>query len=252
MKYGYRVILLMLTWAVSTSFGYASSLPDTVERVTPSVVAIGLYSPLDSPAPNVLGTGFVIGDGRTVVTNYHVVEKVLDPTIVQYYTVLSGEGRQVMQYKAKVDKVDPKHDLALLTINETLPAMTLADKNYERPGSAIAFTGFPIGAINGLYHATHTGVLAAVTPDAIPTRDSSQLSLKMLERLEAPDLIYQLDAIAYPGNSGSPVYLPDTGEVIGVISKVLVRDTKESALSSPTGITYAVPVKELLALINRK
>ena len=72
----------------------------------------------------------------------------------------------------------------------------------------------------------------------------------MMRRLSDSSLIYQLDAVAYPGNSGSPVYNPDSGEVIGVINKVLVRDTKESALSSPTGISYAIPVRYVHDLMD--
>jgi len=62
--------------------------------------------------------------------------------------------------------------------------------------------------------------------------------------------IFQLDATAYPGNSGSPLFDVDTGEVIGVISMVLIKGTKESALSQPSGITYAVPSNFLLDILR--
>lgn len=229
----------------------AQELADTVKEITPSVVAIALFSPLDSPQPDIRGTGFVIGDGKTIITNYHVVEQSLDPGIVQHYVALSGTGKTVQKFKATIGKIDPKHDLAVLSIDGVLPAMTLAEAEFIPPGSEIAFTGFPIGAVLGLYPATHRGLVSAITPDAIPTNRSSQLSVKMLDRLEEPDMIYQLDATAYPGNSGSPIYDPKTGEVIAIISKVLVKDTKESALSSPTGISYGVPVQYLNDLLKR-
>jgi S1-C subfamily serine protease len=62
--------------------------------------------------------------------------------------------------------------------------------------------------------------------------------------------IYQLDATAYPGNSGSPVYDPRTGEVVAIINKVLVKTTKEHMLSDPSAITYAIPIKYLNKLIK--
>ena len=47
-------------------------------------------------------------------------------------------------------------------------------------------------------------------------------------------------------------YDPATGEVLGIINSVFVKGTKESALESPTGITYAIPVRFLRALLGRR
>jgi S1-C subfamily serine protease len=62
--------------------------------------------------------------------------------------------------------------------------------------------------------------------------------------------LLQLDATAYPGNSGGPVFDVESGQVVGVLSSGLVKAGRESALSSPTGITYAVPVAPLRALLR--
>ena len=64
-------------------------------------------------------------------------------------------------------------------------------------------------------------------------------------------MVYQLDATAYPGNSGSPLYDANTAEVIGIINKVYVKSTREAVLSDPSGITYAIPVKFLLPLLTQ-
>ena len=55
---------------------------------------------------------------------------------------------------------------------------------------------------------------------------------------------------AYPGNSGGPLFNTETGRVIGVVSMVLVKGSRESALSAPTGISYAVPASYLLELMR--
>jgi S1-C subfamily serine protease len=62
--------------------------------------------------------------------------------------------------------------------------------------------------------------------------------------------VFQLDATSYPGNSGSPVYDPASGEVVGVLNMVFVKGTKESALTNPSGISYAIPSRHLQALID--
>jgi len=64
-----------------------------------------------------------------------------------------------------------------------------------------------------------------------------------------PFRVYQLDATAYPGNSGSPLYDPETGEVLGVMNMVFVKSTKENVLSDPSGISYAIPVEYLQRLL---
>jgi len=63
--------------------------------------------------------------------------------------------------------------------------------------------------------------------------------------------VFELDAIAYPGNSGSPVWHPDTGEVLGVLNSVYVKGAKETALSAPSGISYAIPAKYVRALLDQ-
>ncbi|MDP5072164.1 MAG: serine protease, partial [Congregibacter sp.] len=68
--------------------------------------------------------------------------------------------------------------------------------------------------------------------------------------LRRPFDVYQLDAIAYPGNSGSAVYRVITGEVIGVMNSVFVKESRETLLSAPSGISFAIPVKHLRALLE--
>jgi S1-C subfamily serine protease len=122
---------------------------------------------------------------------------------------------------------------------------------FSREGSYVAFTGFPIGAVLGLYPVTHRGIIASITPTIIPVDNAQQISIKMLKMLRNPYLVYQLDATAYPGNSGSALYDVDSGEVIGIINKVFVQESKEAVITNPSGITYAIPVKYLLALLKK-
>lgn len=73
-------------------------------------------------------------------------------------------------------------------------------------------------------------MVSAITPIAIPAAHSSQLKPELIRRLgSGPFPVFQLDATAYPGNSGSPLYDPATGEVIGDINTPVVRAPRSLA-----------------------
>ena len=224
------------------------ALAESIKKVKPSVVGIAIFAPIESKSPQILGTGFVVGNGKYIVTNYHVVSKELDHTIVENFVALSGTGPNPVLQKMEVIAIDPVHDIALLSIKKALPAVTLATDKLIDEGTSVFFTGFPIGAVLGLYPATHQGIIAAITPDVNPARNADQLTIQMIARLKKPFLIYQLDATAYPGNSGSPIFNRDNNEVLGILNKVFVSQGKEAALTNPSGISYAIPIRELRKL----
>ena len=103
----------------------------------------------------------------------------------------------------------------------------------------------------GFRPVTHRGIISSITAVALPPPSSQQLNEKTVRRLREGSFdIYQLDATAYPGNSGGPLLNIETGEVVGVVNMVLVKVTKESALSQPSGISYAVPARFVSDLIR--
>ncbi len=130
-------------------------------------------------------------------------------------------------------------------------ALRLGDSRRVREGELYAFTGFPIGLVLGMHPVTHRGIVSAITPIVIPQISAGQLTPEMVKRLKEPYDIFQLDATAYPGNSGSPLYFPGTGVVVGVINKVFVKESKENLLKDPSGITYAIPATYAEALMNQ-
>jgi S1-C subfamily serine protease len=252
----YNKFLFWLSLALFSIFSLAvanaHSVKEVVAKVKPSVVGVGLYDALGAQTHQLQGTGFVFGDGTLVATNYHVIDQELDPTKVQYHIVFTGTGRKPKIARAEIIAKDREHDLAILKLPSALTPLKLASPNYVQDGTDVLLTGFPIGAVLGLYPATHRGIVAATTPDVIPTAHSSQLSINMLKRLEKKFMIYQLDITAYPGNSGSPLYDAHTGDVIGILNKVFVKESKESVLEKPSAISYAIPVKYLLELVSKK
>lgn len=228
-----------------------ASLADTIEKIKPSVVGIGTLQKTRRPPAKLLGTGFSVVDGRHIVTNSHVIPEELNYDNNETLAVFIGTGENSIIREATLIKRDREHDLAILVIDFTLPAMQLSTEENIREGNRYAFTGFPIGAVLGLYPVTHRGIISSISPVVIPVSSTNSLDAYMIRRLKNPYNVYQLDATAYPGNSGSPLYDAKTGEIIGVINKVFVKETKENVLEKPSGITYAIPVKHVKKLLKQ-
>ena len=221
----------------------SADLPDTVIAVKKSIVGVGTIHPTRTPRVKLRGTGFAIGDGSYIVTNAHVVDHALDEDRNEAYAVFSGRGTKYKVFPVKRVAIDFKHDLAILrTLRSDLPGMVLGNSGSVREGQQVAFTGFPIGSVLGLFPATHRGIVSSITPIVTPASNSSQLDVRQIKRLGDPYDVFQLDATAYPGNSGSPLYRPQNGRVIGVLNMVFVKESKENVLSKPSGISYAIPV----------
>lgn len=244
------VKLLIFLFAASCACTARAGLPETIARIKPSIVAVGSYQKLRSPALQIRGSGFVIGDGQTVVTNLHVLPERLE---ADERLIIVVPGSPVRMLGAEAQAKDRDHDLALLRIPSPLPALRLGTPDTVREGQEIFFTGFPIGAALGAVPVTHRGIVSAITPMALPGGNSNQINSAAIRQLRSgPLTAYQLDATAYPGNSGSALIDSESGDVLGIINMVFVKGAKESALSQPTGISFAIPVKHLIDLIERR
>lgn len=231
---------------------FAGDLPQTIELVKSSVVAVGTLLHTRAPPANFLGTGFAVGDGLHIVTNAHVVPQELNTEKKESLAIFVGRGASAKARPATLVEIDAEHDLALLKISgEPLPALVIGDSDKVKEGEAVAFTGFPIGMVLGLYPVTHQAIVSAITPIVIPALSTKQLDINVIKRLRSPYLVFQLDGTAYPGNSGSPVYDPKTGKVMGVINMVFVKGSKENALTHPSGITYAIPGNYIQAIMKQ-
>ena len=231
-----------------------AGLPEAVAALKPSVVAVGTFDALANPRFNFRGTGFIVGDGRQLATNAHVLPEetaLRQRLVLQIAGNRNASGDRVPETRQlTVLAVDTVHDLALLQIaGAPLPAAALADDG-AREGQAVAFTGFPIGGLLGFSPVTHRATISSITPIALPPPSARQLDAAAVSRLrQGPFDIYQLDGTAYPGNSGGPLFDVETGQVLGVVNMVLVKGSRESVLSQPSGISYAIPVRFLRDLL---
>ncbi len=246
--------LLMIAAAVPTTARRdlaSPSLPDLIARQRVAVVAVGTYNPLGRPTQQFLGTGFALSGRRLVATNWHVIQPILAGNREKELRVFSLSDRDSRGRAAILRRQDAEHDIALVEYDgPMIPGLSLGTSSGLREGEDIAFTGYPLGPVLGLHPATHTGIISSIGPRAIPADAPSQLTATMKHALENPFDVLQLDAVAFPGNSGSPVYLRSTGEVVGIISNAHVRMTKERGLVGATGICYAIPADHLTKLLE--
>ncbi len=250
------VALALATCLVSTTA--QADLASTVAQVKPAIAMVGTYKATNSPRFALRGTGFVVGtngQGNKLVTNAHVLVPPSDADPQATLVVQLRSGSNGWQTRpATVLEVDSQHDLALLRFDgPAVTAFKVRSSDAVQEGQSVAFMGFPIGGALGFSPVTHRAMVSSIAPAALPTPTASQLNPKVIRsvRSNSPFDIFQLDGTAYPGNSGGPLFDPDSGEVLGVVNMVLIKGTRESALTHPSGISYAVPSRHVLEMLER-
>ncbi len=249
------VLMAGLSASLSGTLRASPSLVELIERSKPSVLLIGSYAETDSPRFGFRGSGFVVGDGNLAVTNVHVLPQIdsAGEMAQRRVTVQVPAGRGLWSMRgARIVRLDRSHDLALLRFDgPAVPALQLAAPEAVQEGLAVAFIGFPIGHMLGFAPVTHRGMISSIVPIAQAQRGAQSLNETAIRRLREGSFdVLQLDGTAYPGNSGGPVFDAETGLVVGVINMVLVKGSKESALTHPSGISYAIHCAELQRLLQ--
>jgi serine protease Do len=232
----------------------ASDLMHTITAIKPSIVAVGTYQKTRSPAVVFSGTGFAVDDGLTIITNAHVVARPVNAEQLESLGILVGTEGNTEFRSAVLVATDREHDLARLRITGApLPVLRIGDSSQVQEGQSMAFTGFPLGMVLGFTKVTHRGMISSITPVVKPALNSSRLDPRSIAQLQKSAYgVFQLDGTAYPGNSGSPLYDADSGIVYGIINMVFIKGLKETAISQPSGITYAIQSNYIRALLDQK
>lgn len=146
-----------------------------------------------------VGSGVVIVDDGTILTNLHVVAG------ARRLVVTFFDGAQS---EATVLSVQPDKDLAVIkpkTIPDDLPAATLGSTANLQPGDDVVAVGFPFG----IGPSVSSGVVSGLNRAFLSPQGKQELSG-----------LIQFDAAANPGNSGGPLISMD-GEVVGIVTAIL-------------------------------
>lgn len=240
-------LLVLIFFLCYIHLAEAEDFTTLLLKVKPSIVGVGTFQTARQPQSIVQGSGFVIGNGQYVFTNQHVLPEGYSTTYKESLSIFHGSGNNTTIYPVTVIAENKETDLALLklTTDIHLPTLQLAEMNDVKEGMDVAITGFPFGSSLGFFPVTHRGIVSALPPIAVPAPGTKALSAHRIRELDDPYTIIQLDIVAYPGNSGSAVYDAKTGKVIGILNSTFIKSSKEEAISSPTGISFAIPVSAM-------
>lgn len=187
------------------------------------------------------GSGFVVGDGSHVVTNWHVVnceEKGCD-----IYVFIEGKG----SIPCGVITYSEAKDLALLKteINTGRQPVVFSPKRHVYKTETVLAAGFPGAAFMDGVDINSSIKEVKITKGVISAFVQS----------DAGTNLYQIDAAINPGNSGGPLF-NECGEVVGINElKALtaVIDLNGSAVRVPEGegIGFAIQADELFTMLER-
>ena len=235
-------------WAAQPANAFAK-LPDVLDRVKLAVGAVGTYNPANRPPKEFSASGFFIDRDGYFVTANHVVEAITKRRRAADLRVFIPSDKADTGRPATIVAREPKYDLALLKVKGSIfNALDIGDSTKVREGQPVALCGFPFGFLFGLHPSTSAGIISSVSPIAIPAVNTALLDPAMIEALKNPFDVLQLDATAYPGHSGAPLFDPSTGSVLGVVNSAYIRRTKEKVISS--GISYAIPIHLARRLVD--
>ncbi|MFH1381286.1 MAG: trypsin-like peptidase domain-containing protein [Chloroflexota bacterium] len=201
------------------------SIADVVAQVRPSVVAINTrsigYDFFNRPAVQEgAGSGWILREDGTIVTNNHVVEGATN------INVTLADGR-TFSADLKTVATDPLTDLAVLKISTNgLPPAPVGDSGKLRVGDWVV----AIGNSLGLGISAKEGIVSRL---GVSLTISDQTLYELLET----------SAAINPGNSGGPL-VNMAGEVIGITSAKI-------ASSGVEGMGYAISIQEALPVIQQ-
>jgi serine protease DegQ len=171
----------------------------------------------EEPDERGVGTGVVIVDNGTILTNLHVVHG------ARRIKVIFDDG---LESDADIVGLQPQHDLAVLKarkIPDDLQAATMRSTGDLQPGDRVTAVGFPFGIGPSVSHGVVSG---------LKREFRSPEGQRILTNL------IQFDAAANPGNSGGPL-VTDDGEVVGIVTAIY-NPTSERFF---VGIGFAVPIE---------
>lgn len=177
------------------------------------------------------GSGFVVGDGEYIVTNFHVIECTDSGGGASIY--LSSEEH----YESEVVWKSPEKDLAILKLGGKLerPSVEFASGEAIEVGDKVLAAGFP-GAADHEDGSEGLGIVSI--SEGIISRLSDQKTEGQTVKF------FQISAPINPGNSGGPLF-NEYGQVVGINAQKSLAMVSVIDPSAPNGTSMErVPLGE--------
>ncbi len=235
------------TNASSTSNATSSGVIEGVAtKVLPSVVQLNVTGQNEAGT----GSGIILTSDGTILTNNHVVAVAGDGGTI---SVSFSDGTSA---KAKVVGTDPVTDLAVVKA-EGVKGLTAADigKSSDlKVGEGVVAIGSPFG----LGATVTSGIVSALDRAvSVASSDGQQSQDPFAQQAPSPQAdqsttypAIQTDAAINPGNSGGPLANLD-GQVIGINSSIRSSSSSSTEQGGSIGLGFAIPMDEVLPIVNQ-
>lgn len=165
----------------------------------------------------VIGSAFFISSSGLMITNYHVIDSLVDPEYEGYARLYVRLGSSSStRIPAKVLAWDPLMDLALIQTN-------------IKPEHV--YSVFDLGTV-----AVGTEVLAIGSPAGLEKTVTRGIVSALGRRLLESGAVFQLDAAVNQGNSGGPA-VDSAGRLVGIVF---------AGIPMFQGLNFALPAEKLL------
>lgn len=243
----------------------------------------------------VAGSGFFINDKGYVITNAHVIREaekyfrmVEENENIEVKDKIASVGIAIPDYfdesagisiqgsfsvtAFKVIEIDDVNDIAILKTDrnpfegemtsgiqlgeKTLPIkVSVCKLHNEVPeeGTSVAISGYPLNSPTLI---TQQGIVSSTLYPFEIRKSGNEWPIKIIYS-------FSVDVDINPGNSGGPVYLANSGEVVGIasatwLSPIEVRDAQGSPsriqgiqLFQKSGLSKVVPAREVIKLLDK-
>ena len=241
------------TKVIEHQAGYGIQSPHTIiERVMPAVVTVIAELPVSKRKPDApqflkpgerpenpkqteqgfaSGTGFVIHEDGTIVTNWHVIRNIIDRKDGTLRVLFSNDSI----YEAKIFNYDKTSDIAVLKIVNSEKKIFPFVEWGKKPllGGHAIIIGSPIS----LDFSVSFGIISAID--------------RIIPKAAPPFVPFiQTDAAMNRGNSGGPLFNAD-GKVVGINTLILTPPNPSGAEVGSIGLGFAIDAQYAQKIIKR-